>query len=166
MFHRTPTWRGHHTCIRCGVQSANRSRPGESETAVAQSCHRTPGRHVAGGFGVCVDELLHSSCLTGAWEENTLCMTGKQQKKKRNRIKFEFIFISLEDKFLALFPRAQKTHSGLCWFDFLEMLHHLFFAAELSLTLGTFITVVLHCLCFLIGFCFMWLECWVCSSLA
>ena len=146
------------------MQSVNRSRPGDSETAVAQPCRRTPGRHVAGGFGVCVDELLHSSCLTGAWEENTLCMTGKQQKNKGSELKWSSYSYHWKTNFLL--PHAPNTHSGLCWFDFLEMLHNLFFAAELSLTLRTFITVIMHRLYFLIGFCFMWLGCWVCSSLA
>lgn len=55
-----------------------------------------------------------------------------------------------------------ETYGALCWLDFLEMFGYLFFAAELSLTLRTFVTCVLHCFCFL-SYCLMSLGCclWV-----
>lgn len=162
----------YHTCIRCGVQSANRSRPGVSETAAARLSTHTRGRCAVCSLGGCVDELLHCSCWTGAWEENTLCRTGEQQKKKRIakewnfRMEVSINFHILGGKKKKPFPHSHKTHSGLCWFDFLKMFSHFFFAAELSLTLGTFITDVLHCLCFFVGYCFVWLGFGVWGGLA
>lgn len=135
---------GCHTCIQCDVQSANRSCAGVFEIEAAWPSPHTLGRHVERGLGGCVDELLHCSCWAGAWQENTLCMTGKQNRKEWPKKGMKIIFISLENKCIVLIPHTQKTHSGLCWFDFLEMLSHRFFAAELSLTLRTFITDVLQ----------------------
>lgn len=40
----------------------------------------------------------------------------------------------------------KKTHSGLCWFDFLEMFSQLLFAAECSQALWTFIANELNSL--------------------
>lgn len=48
-----------------------------------------------------------------------------------------------------------KTHSGLGWFDFLEVFSQLLFATESRLALRTFITDLLNSLRFLAGGCFL-----------
>lgn len=78
----------------------------------------------------CVDATLRCSCWTGASEENTLCRT---RKKKVKKISVFQVMSWLEKK------KSAKTYGDLSCFKLLEMLRHLFLAAELGLTLGTFI---------------------------
>ena len=150
------------------MQNVNRSHQGVFETAAAWPCPHSQGRRGGGSFGGCADEPRRCSCWAAAWEENTLCKAGEQQKKKGQQMELELTFIPVINTVCvcSLFPPTQKTHRGLCWFDFLEMLGHLFFAAKLSLALRTFITDELQCLCFLLGYRLMWLGFCVWSGLA
>lgn len=94
-------------------------------------------------------------------------MQGWRTKKTMSELIFGrllFILICLIKQ--NPFSNSQKTHSGLCWFDFLEMFSQLFLAAKLSLTLRTFFTDVLNFLCFLVRNCFLLLGRWVRGGLS
>lgn len=124
------------------MNSADRCGSGGFETAAARRRSRTQDTCVEWNLGECVDEPLRCSCWRAAWEENTLCRAGGKQRRKLRA----FLLIS--------YPRGNqrvKTYSDLSWFELLEMLRHLFFAAELDLTLGTFIIYVLRRLFLLAG---------------
>lgn len=132
------------TCTRCGVQSGNRPHPGAFERASVWPCRHTLGRRVVSSLGGCVDELLHCSCWAAASEESILCRTGELGIKSELKLHRKIYN-------LTFFPLTHKTHSGVCLFDFLEMLGDLFFTAELSLTLRTLVVKVLQCVCLLAG---------------
>lgn len=124
------------------MKSANRSGSGAFETAAARWRSHTRDTCVVWNLDECVDETLHCNYWRGAWEENTLCRTGEKEMEKIR---------------LSSSPgrgggvdvnSTVKTYSDLSWLELLEMLCHLFFAAELDLTLRTFIIYVLRRLFF------------------
>lgn len=135
------------TCIQCDVRSADRSGSGGSGRATARWRSRTRDTCVVWNLDGCVDATLRCSCWTGASEENTLCRTRKKQVKK----------ISIFPVMSFLEKKSAKTYGDLSCFKLLEMLCHLLLAAELDLTLGTFIFLFA-------GQYFPWFGIWGCLA--
>lgn len=148
---------------------------GKVQTGLIQVClkqqllHRTPALGADVWFAASVDALVSCRAAGVGQEHRRRTLRAGLENKKETmselilgRLLFILICLIKQNPF----SNGEKTHSGLCWFDFLEMFSQLFLAAKLSLTLRTLFTDVLNFLCFLVRNCFLLLGRWVRGGLS